>query len=108
MSKFDYCNFNDGSYDIEFVSHARKYTKDQAIDLCFAENDWRFDKRYCDTVDPLRIPTVNDVECKSVRYYPGGLESCFADDGGPIYSYCKQGQRGSFPVWVISFSRLEV
>lgn len=107
MAKFDCYNFSDGRNDIEFVAHAKKYTKEQVIDLCIAENDWRFDARYCDTVDPLRLPTINDVECRFVRYYPGGLESCFANDGGPTYSYCKAGQRGSFPVWVITFSKLE-
>jgi len=26
---------------------------------------------------------------------------------GGCYAFCKKGQRGSFPVWVIEFERLE-
>ena len=32
----------------------------------------------------------------------------YDDDGRGCYSYCKAGERGSFPVWVVEFAKLEV
>ncbi len=104
MSKFDYMNFNDGSYDIEFVAHAKKYTKLDAIELCMAENDWKFDSG----CNPLRKPTVNDILERTVRYYPSVPDHCFFDGEGGCYTYCNRNERGSFPVWVIEFAKLEV
>ena len=99
MSIYDYGNFNDGCQDVEFVAHAKKYTKQEAIELCIAENDWKFDEKYCDG-DLLRVPTIEDVKENTARYYPHAPESCDFDGEGGCYSYCKVGERGSFPVWV--------
>lgn len=104
MSKFDYMNFSDGSYDIEFVVHAKKFTKEEAIELCIQENDWKFDTRYCKIFH--RKPTIEDIRERTVRYFPRVPENCGYDGDGGCYTYCKVGERGSFPVWVIEFERL--
>src|SRR5690554_7236853 len=101
MSKFDYENFNDGSTDVEFVVHAKKYNKEQAIELLLAENDWRFNSKYCNG-DLLRVPTPKDVVRRNVRWYPTAPEWCgYDNDGKGCYTYCAKGEKGSFPVWVI-------
>ena len=33
MAKFDYFNFSDGSWDTEFVAHAKKYSKNETLEL---------------------------------------------------------------------------
>lgn len=99
-------NFNEGGYDIEFVAHAKKFTKEETIDLCIGENDWRFDEKYCDgTV--LRVPTIEDIKERTVRYYPQVPENCGLDVEGGCYTYCEREERGSFPVWVIEFEGLK-
>lgn len=103
MAKFDYCNFNDGIRDTEFVAHAKNFTKEEAIDLCLQENDYRFDQEYCEG-KPLRKPTLDDVIMRHVRYYVKAPE--FVDWDGDVYMYCPANQRGSFPVWVIEFDRV--
>jgi hypothetical protein len=108
MSKFDYMNFSDGISDIEFVANAITYTKEQTIELCLAENDWRFDPKFCDG-NLLRKPTTDDIFQRHVRWYIRAPEWCgFDDDGKGCYTYCKAGQKGSFPVWVIEFEKLQV
>jgi hypothetical protein len=108
MAKFDYMNFSIDGWDTEFVSHAKKYTKEQAIELCIAENDWRFKPEYCNG-RLLRVPTVDDVKTRHVRWYIRAPESCGYDDSGRgCYTYCKAGEKGSFPVWVVEFAKLEV
>jgi hypothetical protein len=108
MSKFDYMNFSVGGYDTEFVAHAGKYTEEQAINLCIQENDWRFKPNYCNG-NLLRVPTICDVKLRYARWYVKTPDFCgYDDDGRGCYSYCKAGQKGSFPVWVIDFYKLKV
>lgn len=106
MSKFDYMNFNIDGWDMEFVAHAKKFSKSETIDLCIGENDWRFDEKYCNG-KILRIPTIEDIKERTVRYYPRVPEGCGLDVEGGCYTYCKREERGSFPVWVIVFEELE-
>jgi hypothetical protein len=103
MAKFDYCNFNDGIRDTEFVVHAKKYTKEEAIDLCLQENYWIFNEEYRGG-KPLRKPTLDDVIIRHVRHY---VEApYFVDWDGAVYTYCPANEKGSFPVWVIEFEEL--
>ena len=104
MSKFTYMNFSDDCIDIEFVAHAKKYTKQQTIENCIAENDWRFEKD-CLSKYKLRIPTEDDVLEVRIRWYikpPWDLSDVFPDG---CYSYCGD-EKGSFPVYVIQFDKL--
>ena len=98
MSKFDYMNFTDGSWYIEFVVHAKKFSKREAIDLFMIENENLFSEGY-------RKPTIDDVVERTVRWYPIAPEGCDFDGG--CYSYCNREERGSFPVWVIEFEKLK-
>lgn len=108
MSKFDYMNFGYGSgHDTEFVAHAKKYTKEQTIELCIAENDWKFEPDYCNGV-LLRKPGISDIKQRFVRWYVRTPENCDYDKGEGCYTYCKSNQRGSFPVWVITFKKLRL
>ena len=106
MSKFDYMNFY-GGYDIKFVVHAKKHSKQEAIELCLVENDDRFKHKYAG-LRLCRIPRIEDVEEWSVRYFVKAPEATCHDREGGIYSFCKPGKRGSFPVWVISMDRLRI
>ena len=99
MSKFDYFNFSDGSWDVEFVVHAKKFTKDEVLELFIVENKHLFNEGY-------RKPNVDDIVEKTVRWYPIAPEGCDFEDG--CYSYCKKGERGSFPVWTIEFEELKI
>ena len=107
MSKFDYMNFGIGGWDTEFVAHAGKYTEEQVVNLCIQENDWRFKPNYCNG-NLLRVPTICDVKLRYARWYVKTPQNCEYDDGKGCYSYCKAGQKGSFPVWVIDFYKLKV
>jgi hypothetical protein len=104
MSKFDYMNFY-GGYDTSFVVNAKKFSKEQAIELCLIENDGRFDPKYAG-LKLCRMPMIEDIEEWSIRYYVKAPESTDYDGEGGIYSFCKPGKRGSFPVWVISLDTL--
>ena len=88
MSKFRFGEFEGGDVP-EFVVHAKKYSKVEAMEIRFGKNG---------VIPPVAI------DKKHVRYYVKvpywvGIEK----DGG-CYSYCQEGERGSFPVWVINFS----
>lgn len=108
MSKFDFMNFGDGYNDMEFVVHAKKFTKEEAINLCLAENGWRFEKGRCNPT-PLRKPTINDIGCAFVRWFVRAPESCdYDDEGRGCYTYTSPDDRGAFPVWIIQFKALEV
>ena len=98
MAKFEYMNFS-GGHDTEFVAHAKKYSKDQAIEFCIGENDWRFE-------NGLRVPTIEDIEEKMVRYFVQVPENCGYDVEGGCYSFCNKDAKGSFPVWTIDFDKL--
>lgn len=88
MANFDYMEFI-GGYSSEMVFHASKFSEAEALSIArgeleeFEEADLVAVKRY-------------------VRYYPKTPEWLryeLGDNG--CYSYCKQGERGSFPVWVV-------
>lgn len=90
MSKFDYMQFTGGSSD-EFVVHAKKYTKEQAIELAIEEMALE------ETLTPDK---VYERWC---RYYVRVPEWCGYDgdsDSG-CYTYCGKDEHGAFPVWVI-------
>lgn len=93
-------NFSDG-WDTEFVVHAKRFSKSQALDLFMVENEHLFSEGY-------RKPTISDIKERTVRWYPKAPEWCEYDGEGGCYSYCNREERGSFPVWVIVFKDLEV
>ena len=95
MSNFTFMDFTGGHTD-EFVVHAGKFTKQEAIELCLKENDYRFEE-----YDPPRTLTLEDVADAFVKYYVKRPEGCGFETDGGCYTYCNQGARGSFPVYVI-------
>lgn len=101
MSKFDYMNF-EGGEDTEFVAHAKKFTKEQIINICIAENDWKFEGKY-----PYRKPMLSDIEEDRVKYFVNKPEYCGLDTVGGCYTFCGKDAKGSFPVWVIRFEKLK-
>lgn len=101
MSKFDFMNFTDG-LNFEFVAHAKKYTKEETISLCLAENGLDFQER------KLREPVVSDIRERTVKYFVKVPEYCDVDTDGGCYTYCNKGVRGNFPVWVIELNDLKV
>lgn len=102
MSKFDYMNFVGGE-DTEFVAHAKKFTKEETINHCLSENDWKFEGE-----DALRLPTVDDIIERQVKYFVNPPDYCASDADGGCYTFCEPNARGSFPVWVIEFKGLRV
>lgn len=100
MSKFNYMNFEGGA-DTEFVAHAKKFTKEQAIDCCLAENDWKFERKY-----PYRKPVLADIKQRQVKYFINKPDYCGFDTDGGCYTFCDENANGSFPVWVIEFEGL--
>lgn len=100
MSKFDYMNF-EGGKDTEFVTHAKKFSKEEAIKYCLEENDWKFEGE-----SALRIPSIEDVYQRQVKYFINRPDYCGFDTDGGCYTYCSSDSRGSFPVWVIDFAGL--
>ena len=106
MSKFTAMNFNDGgTSDCEFVAKANLYTKAETIEECIAENDWRFEEKYCNG-DLLRRPTEEDVFMRYVKYFPRLPDYCGYESTEGGYTYCNKEMRGCFPVWVIRFEDL--
>jgi len=88
MSKFDFMNFTGGSDGEEFVVHATKYTKQQAIDLF--RQEWGLEA----TEDMIR----EDI----VKWYVSAPYWCGYDADGGCYTYCADGDaKGAFSVWVI-------
>ncbi len=102
MSKFDYMAFSyDGGKDDEFVVHAKKFTKADAIELLKSEYDYRFEN------GEYREPTEEDFKQDQVRYFVKVPEYCAGlEKEGGCYSYCAESERGSFPVWVCVLSEL--
>lgn len=101
MSKFTYMNFSDDCIDIEFVAHAKKFTKHNTIYECIMHNHDLF------CTGKLRCPDEDDVFEARVRWYvkpPWDLLDVFPDG---CYSYCDD-EKGSFPVWVIQFDKLRI
>lgn len=100
MTKFDYMNFT-GGYGIEFVAHANKYSKEEAVGKCIKENEHLFEGLY-------RKPTVKDIQEDFVKYYVKCPSFCGYDaDGGGCYTFTEETSKGSFPVWVIDISKLK-
>ena len=106
MSKFTSMNFNIDGHDIEFVAHAKKYSKAEAIQECVAENDWKFYVPEGSNDDGWRLPTEEDIALRYVKYYPTLPDYCGSDQESG-YTYCNKDARGCFPVWVISFEDLK-
>lgn len=100
MSKFDYMNF-EGGMATEFVVHAKKFTEEQAVELCIAENDWQFGE------SDYRKPTIEDVIKRQVKYFIRVPYYCGLDTDGGCYTFCNEDAKGSFPVWVIEFDGLK-
>ena len=92
MENFDYMLFQGGSYDIEFVVHAEKYSREQAI---------RFFTQEVVLNDGGEDPTEDDIERLFVRFYDEVPDVCGFDGDGGCYTYCNEDESGSFPVWVI-------
>ena len=102
MSKFDFMNF-EGGEDREFVVHAKKFSKEEAVKHCMAENDWLFEGE-----NALRLPTVDDIKQRQVKYFINRPDYCGFDTEGGCYTFCNSDSKGSFPVWVIEFKNLRV
>lgn len=100
MSKFEYMNF-EGGEDTEFVAHANKFTKEEDVNYCLAENDWKFEGEYA-----LRIPTVENIKVRQVKYFIKKPYDCGFDTDGGCYTFCDDDAKGSFPAWVIDFKEL--
>lgn len=98
MANFDYMSFScDGSYPEQFCVHAKKFTREEAIEI--------FQRECADLIETLglRIPTDDDIlEC-FVAYRLGVYEF----DGEGCYTFVNQGDCGSFPVWVFEFESLK-
>lgn len=90
MSKFDFMLFTGAIVD-EFVVHAGKYTKEQAVAMCS-------DEYY--TAQPYKA-TENMIEERYAKYYVNTPSWCCYREEGGCYTYCGKNQRGAFPVWVI-------
>lgn len=104
MSSFTHMGFNDGGYhDSDFVVHAKKYTKAEAVEILKEEYDYNFDD------DLYREPTEDDFIEDYVRWYVRIPEWCSYDVGDSsrgCYSFCGKTEKGSFPVWRCELSKL--
>lgn len=89
MSKFDVMEFTCDGDDSVYVFHAKKFTKQQAIDWFIKE------------IEPIKTPTENDVKESFARWNIQVPENVGVDSDNGCYSFCKQGERGSFPVFTI-------
>lgn len=64
MSNFTHMGFNDGGcYDSDFVVHAKKYSKAEAVEILKDEYDYNFDDGI------YREPTEDDFVEDYVRWY---------------------------------------
>lgn len=93
MSKFDYMQFTGGSSD-EFVVNAKKYSKEEAIEIAVEEMALE------------ETPTPEKVYERWCRYYIRVPEWCGydGDSNSGCYTYCGKEERGAFPVWVIEIN----
>lgn len=82
MSGFDYLFLEDGP-DMNFIAHAKKYTKEEAITHFLEVVGMVTDE------NTLRKPIMDDVENGRVKYFEEDPES-------------------SFPVWVIDIGKLRI
>lgn len=88
--KFDYMWFIGGANE-ELVFDAKKYTKEQALEI--AKNEF-----------PLGYGEEFEVVERYVRYYPSTPSWCGCDSGS-CYTYCPKDSRGSFKVLVITSNK---
>jgi hypothetical protein len=81
-----------------FAVNAKKYTKDEVIELYRTEGTFHGD--HC-----FREPTLADIQERFVAH-----RCAYSDDGEKTSGYVLVGKkiRGSFPVWVIRYDDLEV
>lgn len=101
MSKFKYMNFTFGHMITYFVTHAKKYTKEETLEL------YKFENKHL-IKDGFKAPTVDDIRELSVRFLPSMPEGCLSyefPDGG--YTFCRKGEKGSFLVWIIDIDALK-
>ena len=105
MTKFDFMAFgySEGCADM-FVAHAQKHGKEEAVEICKREYDYKFIgfDAYRGKVTPLREPTLDDVQEAHCAFRLGIHEwphGCYTLVGG--------GETGAFPVYVIDFDRLK-
>ena len=98
MSKFDYMEFgyDAGSFD-QLVFHAEKYTKEQAVEIFNSEYEYKGLKA-----------CVDNVAVGYVRHYIHHTDAMSADFEGPCYGFADKPGKGSFPVWVLTLSELEL
>lgn len=98
MGKFDFMEFgyNAGDFD-QLVFHAKKYTKEQAVEI--------FNKEY--SYKGLRA-TVDNVSSGYVKYFINPTQFMANDFEGGCYGFTDKPGNGAFPVWVLTLSELEL
>lgn len=91
MSKFDYTGLvDDDGFDSMFIANSARYNVRDVLEL--------FNREYSDR-DDFREPTEDDVE---KRYCIHRIGASLEWPNGH-YVLTDDGERGSFPVWVIDF-----
>jgi len=85
MKKFDYMEF-EGGYQKEIVFDADRYSQEEALAIV--------DSYYADMA-------VLDIKKRFVKFFVNAPYCCGYIEKGGCYSYCNEGDRGSFPVWSI-------
>lgn len=90
MANFDFMEFTGGRCR-EFVAHAQKYSKEEAIQIMRDETGCN------EEADP------ESVQNRWCRYYVRAPDFCDFDGDGGCYTYCDEGERGAFPVWVVEY-----
>ena len=105
MSKFDYFNFHDGSWDTEFVAHAKNFAKEETIELCVKENDWKFDKNTAmvSSIESRLSKMLLKEQLGGIRKFQNSVILIAI----MVVTVIVKG-KGSFPVWVIEFEQLRV
>ena len=98
MAKFDYMEFgyDAGSFD-QLVFHAKKYTKEQAVDVFNKEYAYKGYK--CD---------ISNVKDGYVKYYINPTEQMSSDFEDGCYGFTDKLEHGAFPVWVITLAELYI
>lgn len=98
MAKFDYMEFgyDAGSFD-QLVFHAKKYTKEQAVEIFNTEYAYK----------GLRC-IVDNVDSGYVKYFIRQNQFMTSDFEGGCYGFIDKPERGAFPVWVITLSDLDL
>lgn len=96
MAGFDYEKFgyDAGDFD-QLVFHAKKYTKEQAVEIFNTEYAYKGLK--C---------TVDDVEDGYVKYFIRPTRFMADDYDNGCYGFVDKPGRGVFPVWVITLANI--